>query len=317
VAGAEGRATADGTGMVLSATSAKARANPGPHFKASRRQHFGEGDTGRMVGVFVQIWSLCCLPLERFPAGPPERKTVEGVSAAAFSPDGNLVLAGFDPFVGGATKWRKEGEILRLWDVRTGKEVRRFAGHRTGTTFVAFLPGGEQAISSGRDGMVRVWNMEDGKEARSFRAYQGPTRAVAVSPDGRRMLAVGYDGVNPGEWNQLRLFDIPRGKVLRSYSRYDNPVDAITFSADGKWALMRCRSYVKEGKVDRTSLRVWDVEKGEPRWSLRGPGPGDTPGAAGGWPAALSPDGKVVLALTACARTRSWGRIMGYENPPL
>jgi WD40 repeat protein len=48
----------------------------------------------------------------------------------------------------------------RLWDVRTGTELRRFSGTRTEVISVAFSPDGKYVIMGGGDGSVRLWSTD-------------------------------------------------------------------------------------------------------------------------------------------------------------
>jgi WD40 repeat protein len=66
----------------------------------------------------------------------------------AFSTDGAQLASG------GA-----DGTI-RLWDVETGKELRRMAGHTAGVENVIFSPDGKLIASAGDDGLARLWDAD-------------------------------------------------------------------------------------------------------------------------------------------------------------
>jgi WD40 repeat protein len=112
------------------------------------------------------------------------------VHSVAFAPDGRQALSGGDD------------RVLRLWDVGSGKEVRRLAGHANAVIRVAFAAGGRQVLSGSSryrtpDRVVRRWDPAAGREGKPA-AGDGPPRVecAAFSADGRfALLGVGEGGL--------------------------------------------------------------------------------------------------------------------------
>jgi RNA polymerase sigma factor (sigma-70 family) len=118
------------------------------------------------------------------------------VFAAAFSPDGRTLAAGgYDS--------QKDGYFFRLWDVNTGREVRRFCGHHGGIRTIAFSPDGATLASGGDDGACRLWEVATGKEKRAFTVCKWRVRSVAFTPDGKTLAVAA---------SALHLFDLATGK---------------------------------------------------------------------------------------------------------
>ena len=84
-------------------------------------------------------------------------------------------------------------ETVRLWDVETGKELRRFIGHSGQVFSVAFSPDGKRALSGSNDDTVRLWDVETGKELRSFEGHSETVWGVALSLDGTHALSGSMD----------------------------------------------------------------------------------------------------------------------------
>ncbi len=154
----------------------------------------------------------------------------------AFSPDGRYALSG------GA-------DGVFLWEVATGREVRRFSCHDGG---LAFSPDGRQFLSVGGDNDVRLWDVQTGKVLRVLKGHTSFLNRVEFSPDGRRALSGSSDGT-------VRLWDLESGNELRRF-----PVGAVgvAFSPDGRRAL-------SGGRWD-SLVRLWDVETGAEVRQLRG-----------------------------------------------
>ena len=46
---------------------------------------------------------------------------------------------------------------MRLWDAESGKELRKYPGHGTQVTSVAFFPDGRRIAATSWDGAARIW----------------------------------------------------------------------------------------------------------------------------------------------------------------
>src|SRR5262249_37459665 len=149
--------------------------------------------------------------------------------------------------------------MLRLWDVKSGDQVRVFKGHKACVYGVAAAPDGKSIASASVDKTVRLWEVESGKELQKFELNSQGGR-VAFSPDGRRLLCAEFDG------NVLHLLDIRTGRELRplighrARSNHDT-IKYVAFTPDSRRAL---------SSGDDGTLRLWDVESGKELYRLTG-----------------------------------------------
>ncbi len=95
------------------------------------------------------------------------------------------------------------GQSVAVWDVRTGRAIRRLAGHSSTVYGVAMTPDGTRAVSSSADKEVIVWDLASGAPIRRFTGHSSEVRAVEVSPDGSRVVSCSVDGT-------LRVWDLDR-----------------------------------------------------------------------------------------------------------
>src|SRR5262249_37064296 len=67
----------------------------------------------------------------------------------AFSPDGQLLAAGYD-----------NGKVA-LWDWRRGRELHTIHGHTNRVSTLAFTPDGKYLVTGSHDGTGLVWKVPD------------------------------------------------------------------------------------------------------------------------------------------------------------
>jgi WD40 repeat protein len=191
-------------------------------------------------------------------AGPPgELRCFRGhsdcVVSVALSPDGQFALTG---------GWDR---TVRVWELPSGREVRRIDGHGDRVSSVACSPGGRELISGSWDGTARVWDRETGEETARFgESGAGMVHCVAFSPDGRH---VAWGSSLP----DFALCDAAAGRELR---RCDTPVGAVRslkFSPDGRRILSGSGRLDLAGEGRESgALCLWDAQNGERLWGWAG-----------------------------------------------
>ncbi|HZY85203.1 MAG TPA: hypothetical protein VFE78_10260, partial [Gemmataceae bacterium] len=148
----------------------------------------------------VRLWDLAAgREVRQFPGHQ------DIVWAVAFSPDGRRAVSGGGMQKDGAGTGYVAGardHDIRLWDVDTGQEVKRFTGHREAVGALAFAPDGGRVLSGGNDSSVRLWQVSTGKEVRQFEGHSGIIRSVAFAPDGRRAASASDDA-------SIHVWDMP------------------------------------------------------------------------------------------------------------
>jgi WD40 repeat protein len=199
------------------------------------------------------------IPAPTHPAGPEKYSATMPITALAFSPDGNqLLAAGYHE----VTVWNPndgqlirrianvgqrtyglslspDGQLLavacgapgRLGECRIFKlesgELVRVVGTTSDVVYdCQFSPAGDRIATAAADGTVRVFEVATGKEDLTITSHSDWVFAVAWSPDGSKLASASRD-------KTAKVYDAKTGDLQVTYSAHNKEVRGVMFHPDG------------------------------------------------------------------------------------
>jgi hypothetical protein len=146
--------------------------------------------------------------------------TTQRASAAAFSLDGQRVVAG------------TEDGTVQVWHVVSGQPIGvplpvPLPGHPSPVASVALSPDGRRIASGSVDGALRLWDADTGRPLGApLIGHTGAVTSVVFSPDGRHIVSGSLD-------KTVRLWDAARGQpVGQPITGNTAAVLSVAFSPD-------------------------------------------------------------------------------------
>jgi WD40 repeat protein len=193
-----------------------------------------------------------------------------GVQALAW-PESGLVSA-------------SEDDIMRGWDVETGKLREVFECEPGSTRCFTYSPDESLLAFGGEDGLITVENAESGDVVFESSEHNEAINDLAFSPDGELLASASADRL-------VRIWDVQRGGQVRALTEFSGGVTCVAFSADG--------DFLAVGAEDGV-VRLYDTA----RWSRE---QRFTPDGGVVYAVTFSPDGSVLAAACQDRTVRLWG----------
>jgi WD40 repeat protein len=161
------------------------------------------------------------------------------VEALALSPDGKLLATG-------------SYQEAAIWDVATGKLLRKLTGFADRVVALSFSPDGKLLATGGGmptvDGEVKIFEVTTGKLVNEIaKAHSDTVCGIAFSPDGTKLATASAD-------LSVKVFAVPDGKLLRKLDGHAQQVLDVAWKPDGKT--------LASAGTDRV-VKLWDYERGE------------------------------------------------------
>lgn len=179
-----------------------------------------------------------------------------------FSPDGSWLAAG------------GSDNAIRIFDVSTGKEVRKIEQHANWVMAVAWSPDGQRLASASRDKTTRAYEAVSGEMLSSYMTHEEPVFGVAFAGGTNNIASVGRD-------RRLHLWKADDGKVVKD----SRPLGGFGGEI---WRLLSHGPTLITADKNR-EIRVYNAQPF--KWERTFTGHGDWVQAL-----ALSPDGKTLAS---------------------
>jgi WD40 repeat protein len=211
------------------------------------------------------------------PAGGHLVRVLEGhanwVHTLAVTVDGSYAVSGgYD-------------DVLRIWDLETGRTVNTLTGHTGPIHAVAVSYDSSRVISASADGTLRVWNFNTGKAISIKACHRGGTHAMATTPNPDHIV-----------WSSnsrtLRIWNLRTDRQVRTLRGHTALVTAVVVTGDEK------QQRAISASEDKT-LRVWDLTSGESLCMLTGHTDRITA-------VAVTPDGERAISASRDETLRVW-----------
>jgi WD40 repeat protein len=122
----------------------------------------------------VKIWDVNSGNEIRTFAGQKMEGVTEQVRAISLSPDGKLLASSEVGYTQSGNEFHYVYSRVKLWDLKTGLEIRTINEPKLEISGVAFSPDNRFLAGAGPEGIIKLWNVATGRLERSFPAPSAP-----------------------------------------------------------------------------------------------------------------------------------------------
>jgi WD40 repeat protein len=197
------------------------------------------------IGPVVLIWDLQSRKLIAR-LGGHEPKSIGGVFALRFSPDGKYLATG--DFVGTVRLWNLDSNRTDWWM----HEPIVLGSHGHPILSLVFSQDDQRLVSTSRDHTARVWDVANQREVGTLRGHAGRVWSAAFI-DGGKTIATADNNGKVKLWNA----NLPSEDTVFARRRFRG---STGFSADGRFL----------ASEDGGAITLWDLPSSNVAYQLNG-----------------------------------------------
>jgi WD40 repeat protein/DNA-binding SARP family transcriptional activator len=189
--------------------------------------------------------------------------------------------------------------VISILDLDKGEVTGVLDAHQNAVRSVAYLPGGQRAISASDDASLIVWDLISQTPLAILQAGESSQTALGVLPDGRSALSATGAG-------EIFRWDLQDAALLRRIGHHEDAIFDVDYSPDGKTALSCAGAGTPNAPARDASLRLWDIQSGRMLQKME-------PQVLVNWQCAISPDGRWALSGAYDGSVRLWDLAGGQQ----
>jgi WD40 repeat protein len=137
----------------------------------------------------------------------------DSIYSVAISHNGDMLATG---------SW----DVIKLWNLKTGREIRSLANSNFGTNSLVFSLDGQSLISGSGDNKINIWDLNTSSQ-RTLSGHKAGVSSLILSPDGQKLISGSLD-------NTIKIWNLNTGEELRSFPPQSSIVESIALSPDGQ-----------------------------------------------------------------------------------
>lgn len=200
------------------------------------------------------------------------------VQSITFSSDGRLMASG------------SYDSSVKLWDARSGKQIKAFMRHPVPVLCVSFSPDGNMLASGLDSGAITLWDVNYKERIKVLKGHEGRVLSVRFSPNGLLLASASSDKI-------IRLWNMSTGREAKAFTGHTGSVNSLSFSPSGE--------ILASGSSDGT-IKLWDISSGDNKLTMtEATGPVNS--------VCFSHDGKMLASGSDNGTIRLWNADSGEE----